>query len=206
MMSALMILVLIYLTGNNSLVLINVTAQVPMPLVNITLPVEPLGPPVTVVNDTGQSIPYYINNNELIIPVVDQGNITIEYTPYIEILNNGTLQLQLSSNYEVQLFIGSGVLPTSIPNNITNFRETSNGVVITLAPGNYTVNFITTNSQYTTQAPNTQQTTKAMGKAQSPYTSLDLDYAIVIAFVVLIIIALMFISHRKEKTNNAGKY
>lgn len=196
-MSALMVLVLIYLMGNNSLVLINVTAQAPMPLVNITLPVEPLGP-VTVVNSTGQSVPYYINNNELIIPALDQGNITIEYTPYIGILSNGTLQLQLSSNYETQLYIGNGVLLSSIPNNIVSFQESSNGAVITLAPGNYTINFITTNPQYTTHALNTQQTTKPMSKTQSPYPSLDLDYAVVIVVVVLIIIALMFIRYRKE--------
>ncbi len=196
-MSALMVLVLIYLVGNNSLVLINVTAQAPMPLINITLPVEPLGP-VTVVNSTGQSIPYYIINNELIIPALDQGNITIGYTPYIEILSNGTLQLQLSSNYETQLYIGNSVLLASIPNNIVNFQETSNGAVITLAPGNYTINFIITNPQYTIHAFNAQQTTKAMSKAQSLHPSLGLDYAIVILVVVLIIIALMFTRYRKE--------
>ncbi|GAB6946920.1 hypothetical protein JCM16161A_10500 [Vulcanisaeta sp. JCM 16161] len=60
MLNLLSIIVFIYLAGNNSLVTINATLYTPTLLMNITLPVQPLGP-VTVVNSTGQSIPYYNN-------------------------------------------------------------------------------------------------------------------------------------------------
>ncbi len=185
------IIVFIYLAGNNSLVIINATLYAPTLLMNITLPVQPLGP-LTVMNSTGQSIPYYISNNEVYLSMVNPGNITITYTPYINVLSNGTLQLNINTNYETQVYMVSNVLPTSIPSNIQGFQTTSNGIVLTLTPGNYVINFITTGSATTT---GTAHTTKTSTPQYTPYSSLS--YVIVIIAIVLILSVLLIIKHRK---------
>ena len=193
MVSPLAIIVFIYLMKNASLVIINASITQATPLVNITLPVTPLGP-VTVLNSSGYAIPYYISNNEVIIPMPGPGNITIEYTPYIGILSNGTLQLVVSSNYEVNLQMANDVLPTSIPNNIEGFQKTNSGVTLTLAPGNYVINFITM-AQTTQQAINQRSATMI----RKPTSSYVLPYytVLIIAVVVLAIIALMIIRRRR---------
>jgi len=192
--SPLAIIVFIYLMKNASLVIINASITQATPLINITLPVTPLGP-VTVLNSSGYAIPYYISNNEVIIPMPDPGkNITIEYTPYIGVLSNGTLQLVVSSNYEVNLQMANDVLPTSIPNNIEGFQKTNSGVTLTLAPGNYVINFIIT-AQTTQQAIN-QRSATMIRKPTSSYVLLYYT-VLIIVIMVLIIIALMIIRGRR---------
>jgi hypothetical protein len=178
---------------NASLVIINASITQATPLINITLPVTPLGP-VTVLNSSGYAIPYYISNNEVIIPMPGPGIITIRYTPYIGILSNGTLQLVVSSNYEVNLQMANDVLPTSIPNNIEGFQKTNSGVTLTLAPGNYVINFITT-AQTTQQAIN-QRSATMIRKPTSSYVLLYYT-VLIIVIMVLIIIALMIIRGRR---------
>jgi len=185
------IMVFIYLAGNNSLVTINATLYTPALLMNITLPVQPLGP-VTVVNSTGQSIPYYISNNEVYLSMVNPGNVTIIYTPYINVLNNGTLQIRISTDYETQVYMASNVLPTTIPSNIQGFQETSNGIVLALAPGNYVINFITTGPVITTTTQHAMKTNMAQSALYS-----SLGYIIVIIMIVLILSVLLIMRHRK---------
>ncbi len=194
MIDALSIIILIYLTGNNSLVLMNITITQPTPLINITLPTQPLGP-ITVMNSTGQSIPYYISNNELYIPMPTPGNITIEYTPYIAILNNGTLQLTINTQYQTQLYISNNVLPTTIPDNMINFQESNNGMLMTLPPGNYAINFIITN-QHANIPQTKSQTTNNVGRhSMIPWSILN--YAVIIIIAALIIVILSLIRHRR---------
>ena len=193
MLDLLSIIVFIYLTGNNPSVTINATLYTPTLLMNITLPVQPLGP-VTVINSTGQSIPYYISNNEVYLSMVNPGNITITYTPYINVLNNGTLQLRINTDYETQVYIASDVLPTAIPSNIQGFQETSNGIILTLAPGNYVINFITTGPTTTTETA-TQHITKTSTSQPIPYPSLS--YIIVIIVVALALSILLIVRHRR---------
>ena len=193
MLDLLSIIVFIYLTGNNPSVTINATLYAPTLLMNITLPVQPLGP-VTVVNSTGQSIPYYISNNEVYISMVNPGNITITYTPYIDTLNNGTLQLRISTDYETQVYIANNVLPTTIPSNIQGFQRTGNSIILTLAPGNYVINFITTGPITTTETT-TQHITKTSTSQPIPYPSLS--YIIVIIVVALALSILLIVRHRR---------
>ncbi|WP_054858054.1 hypothetical protein [Vulcanisaeta sp. JCM 16159] len=194
MLSLLAIAVFIYLTGNGSQVMINITTQSPVMLVNITLPVQPLGP-ITVVNSTGQLIPFYVRGNQLYTTTVGPGNITITYTPYIDTLSNGTLQLQVNTDYETQIFMANNVLPTSIPINIQNFQVTGNGAIITLAPGNYTINFIITGQVNTTKASTTQQPVRTATTQPVPFSTLD--YVIVIVIVVLLLSILLIIRRRR---------
>ncbi|ADY02403.1 hypothetical protein VMUT_2207 [Vulcanisaeta moutnovskia 768-28] len=191
MLDLLSIMVFIYLAGNNSLVTINATLYTPALLMNITLPVQPLGP-VTVVNSTGQSIPYYISNNEVYLSMVNPGNVTIIYTPYINVLNNGTLQIRISTDYETQVYMASNVLPTTIPSNIQGFQETSNGIVLALAPGNYVINFITTGPVITTTTQHAMKTNMAQSALYS-----SLGYIIVIIMIALILSVLLIMRHRK---------
>ncbi len=186
------IIVFIYLTGNNSLVIINATLYTPALLMNITLPVQPPLGPVTVMNSTGQSIPYYISNNEVYLSMVNPGNITITYTPYINVLSNGTLQLNINTNYETQIYMASNVLPTSIPSNIQGFQATSNGIVLTLTPGNYAINFITT-------GPHNYHGSRPYNENEHvpTITYSLLGYVIVIIAIVLILSILLIIRHRK---------
>ncbi|MGC9180043.1 MAG: hypothetical protein ACP5GZ_07535 [Vulcanisaeta sp.] len=194
MLELLSIMVFIYLAGNNSLVTINATLYTPALLMNITLPVQPLSP-VTVVNSTGQSIPYYISNNEVYLSMVNPGNVTIIYTPYINVLNNGTLQIRISTDYETQVYMAGNVLPTTIPSNIQGFQETSNGIVLALAPGNYVINFITTGPVITTKTTTTQHAMKTNMAQSALYSSLG--YIIVIIAIVLILSVLLIMRHRK---------
>ncbi|GAB6944477.1 hypothetical protein [Vulcanisaeta sp. JCM 14467] len=193
MLDLLSIIVFIYLTGNNPSVTINATLYTPTLLMNITLPVQPLGP-VTVVNSTGQSMPYYIMNNEVYLSMVNPGNITITYTPYIDALNNGTLQLRINTDYETQVYIASDVLLTTIPSNIQGFQRTGNGIILTLTPGSYVINFITTGLTTTTEIT-TQHITKTNTSQSISYTSLN--YIIVIIVVALVLSILLILRRRR---------
>ncbi|WP_243677950.1 hypothetical protein [Vulcanisaeta distributa] len=146
-------------------------------------------------NSTGQPIPYYILNNEVYLPMVNTGNITITYTPYIKVLSNGTLQLSINTNYETQVYMASNVLPTTIPSNIQGFQETGNGVILTLAPGNYVINFLTTGPVITMKTTTTQHTAKTNMAQLIPYSSLG--YIIVIVVVVILLSVLLIIRRRK---------
>ena len=126
--------------------------------------------------------------------MVNSGNITITYTPYISVLNNGTLQLRISTDYETQVYIASDVLPTTIPGNIQGFQKTSNGIVLTLAPGNYVINFIITGSTAATETT-TQRITKTGTSQPIPYSSLT--YIIVI-IVVALILSILLIARRRR--------
>ncbi|GAB6946918.1 hypothetical protein JCM16161A_10480 [Vulcanisaeta sp. JCM 16161] len=127
--------------------------------------------------------------------MVNPGNITITYTPYINVLDNGTLQIRISTDYEAQVYMASNVLPTTIPSNIQGFQEASNGIILTLAPGNYVINFITTGPITTTKAITTQRAAKT--NAVQPIFYSSPGYIIVIIAVIIILLVLLIIRRRR---------
>ncbi|BDR92591.1 helix-turn-helix transcriptional regulator [Vulcanisaeta souniana] len=141
-LTVLIVTIFIYLFSNDSLVSINVTATQNVALINITLPVEPLGP-VIVQNSSGSTISAMLIGDNLIIPVFGNGSFMVEYTPVITVLQNESLVMNVSSQYPINLFVSNNVLLTQIPINvITNFIKVNNGIMLQLAPGNYSIGFM----------------------------------------------------------------
>jgi len=179
MFPIIMVSIMIYLMSNGSLVSMNVTTTQSVALLNVTLPVEPIGPTLTVQSANGTSIPAILISNHLIIPAFSNGTFIIKYVPLITQTPSGYLAMNVSSPYVVNLFIGNSILLTHLPINlIVNFTRVSNGIILQLAPGNYTIGFVpetpttgvaTTNT--TTTIARTTNTTKTSTQSTSNQTS-----------------------------------
>lgn len=142
MMLVALISVFIYLLSNGSLVSINVTTVQSTALLNVTLPVKPLGP-IIVQNSSGSIIPAILIGNHLIIPVFGNGSFTIQYAPYVTQSPSSYLIINVSSQYSINLFVSNNVLITQLPIDlITNFTRVSNGIMLQLASGNYSIGFV----------------------------------------------------------------
>lgn len=155
MLPIIMISIIIYLMGNGSLVSINVTTTQSVALLNITLPVEPIAPTLTVQSANGSSIPAMLMGDNLIIPVFGNGTFMVKYVPSITQSPSGYLLMNISSPYIVSIFVSNDVLITHLPINlIINFTKVNNGIVLQLAPGNYSIGFIpeTPTTHVTTQS------------------------------------------------------
>jgi hypothetical protein len=161
MLPIIMISIIIYLMGNGSLVSINVTTTQSVALLNITLPVEPIAPTLTVQSANGSSIPAMLMGDNLIIPVFGNGTFMVKYVPSITQSPSGYLLMNISSPYIVSIFVSNDVLITHLPINlIINFTKVNNGIVLQLAPGNYSIGFIPeTPTTYVTTQPTTSTTT-----------------------------------------------
>lgn len=161
MLPIIMISIIIYLMGNGSLVSINVTTTQSVALLNITLPVEPIAPTLTVQSANGSSIPAMLMGNNLIIPVFGNGTFMVKYVPSITQSPSGYLLMNISSPYVVSIFVSNDVLITHLPINlIINFTKVNNGIILQLAPGNYSIGFIPeTPTTHVTIQPTTSTTT-----------------------------------------------
>ncbi|MFP3236632.1 MAG: transcriptional regulator, partial [Vulcanisaeta sp.] len=134
MFPIIMVSIMIYLMSNGSLVSMNVTTTQSVALLNVTLPVEPIGPTLTVQSANGTSIPAILIGNHLIIPAFSNGTFIIKYVPLITQTPSGYLAMNVSSPYVVNLFIGNSILLTHLPINlIVNFTRVSNGIILQLA-------------------------------------------------------------------------
>jgi len=179
MFPIIMVSIMIYLMSNGSLVSMNVTTTQSVTLLNVTLPVEPIGPTLTVQSANGTSIPAILIGNHLIIPAFSNGTFIIKYVPLITQTPSGYLAMNVSSPYVVNLFIGNSILLTHLPINlIVNFTKVSNGIILQLAPGNYTIGFISetpttgvTTTNTTTTIARTTNTTKTSTQSTSNQTS-----------------------------------
>ncbi|GAB6945483.1 helix-turn-helix transcriptional regulator [Vulcanisaeta sp. JCM 14467] len=196
------ITILIYLLGNGSLVSINVTTMQSTALLNITLPVKPLEPtgPIVVQNSSGSAIPAILIGNHLIIPVFGNGSFIIKYIPYVAQTPSGYLVINVSSPYTVNLFVGNNVLITELPiSSIVNFTKVSNGIILQIAPGNYSIGFmpelsVTTVTNKTTTMPtsvsNTSTTTAITNTSTtSEITKTSPNLGLTPYYVVFIVIA-----------------
>ena len=161
MLPIIMISIIIYLMGNGSLVSINVTTTQSVALLNITLPVEPIAPTLTVQSANGSLISAMLMGNNLIIPVFGNGTFMVKYVPSITQSPSGYLLMNISSPYVVSIFVSNDVLITHLPINlIMNFTKVNNGIVLQLAPGNYSIGFIPeTPTTHVTTQPTTSTTT-----------------------------------------------
>jgi uncharacterized membrane protein len=165
-----MISIIIYLMGNGSLVSINVTTTQSVALLNITLPVEPIAPTLTVQSANGSSIPAMLMGNNLIIPVFGNGTFMVKYVPSITQSPSGYLLMNISSPYIVSIFVSNDVLITHLPINlIINFTKVNNGIILQLAPGNYSIGFIpeTPTTHVTTQPTTSTTTNTTVGIGQT---------------------------------------
>ena len=179
MFPIIMVSIMIYLMSNGSLVSINVTTTQSVALLNVTLPVEPIGPTLTVQSANGTSIPAISIGNHLIIPAFGNGTFIIKYVPLITQTPSGYLAMNVSSPYVVNLFIGNSILLAHLPINlIVNFTRVSNGIILQLAPGNYTIGFVSetpttgvTTTNTTTTIARTTNTTKTSTQSTSNRTS-----------------------------------
>ncbi|MCG2880498.1 MAG: winged helix-turn-helix transcriptional regulator [Vulcanisaeta sp.] len=170
MLPIIMISIIIYLMGNGSLVSINVTTTQSVALLNITLPVEPIAPTLTVQSANGSSIPAMLMGNNLIIPVFGNGTFMVKYVPSITQSPSGYLLMNISSPYIVSIFVSNDVLITHLPINlIINFTKVNNGIVLQLAPGNYSIGFIpeTPTTHITTQPTTSTTTNTTVGIGQT---------------------------------------
>jgi len=221
MFPIIMVSIMIYLMSNGSLVSMNVTTMQSVALLNVTLPVEPIGPTLTVQSANGTSVSAILIGNQLIIPAFGNGTFIIRYVPLITQTPSGYLAMNVSSPYVVNLFIGNGILLTHLPINlIVNFTKVSNGIILQLAPGNYTIGFIsetpttgvtTTNTTTTIATTNTTTTsTQSTSNQTSPKvtktTSSIPQYVyyvvptVIIAAIVLLIY-MFIIRHRGPEVN-----
>ncbi|ADN49750.1 helix-turn-helix transcriptional regulator [Vulcanisaeta distributa] len=216
MILAALITVFVYLLSNGSSVSINVTTVQSTALLNITLPIKPLGP-VIVQNSSGSTIPAILIGNHLIIPVFGNGSFIIQYAPYIIQSPSGYLIINVSSPYTINLFVSNNILLTQLPISlITNFTKVSNGIILQLAPGNYSIGFIpelpTTITNKTTATSTTVSNVSAVTtvtnstpKVTKPSPSLGpMLYYIVIAAVIAVaaLFAYLFvIRHRGPEVN-----
>ena len=170
MLPIIMISIIIYLMGNGSLVSINVTTTQSVALLNITLPVEPIAPTLTVQSANGSSIPAMLMGNNLIIPVFGNGTFMVKYVPSITQSPSGYLLMNISSPYIVSIFVSNDVLITHLPINlIINFTKVNNGIILQLAPGNYSIGFIpeTPTTHVTTQPTTSTTTNTTVGIGQT---------------------------------------
>ena len=221
MFPIIMVSIMIYLMSNGSLVSMNVTTMQSVALLNVTLPVEPMGPTLTVQSANGTSVSAILIGNHLIIPAFGNGTFIIRYVPLITQIPSGYLAMNVSSPYVVNLFIGNSILLTHLPINlIVNFTKVSNGIILQLAPGNYTIGFIsetpttgvtTTNTTTTIATTNTTKTsTQSTSNQTSPKvtktTSSIPQYVyyvvptVIIAAIVLLIYVFI-IRHRGPEVN-----
>ncbi|WP_069807859.1 helix-turn-helix transcriptional regulator [Vulcanisaeta thermophila] len=201
MLPLLIVSVMVYLLGNSSTVIMNITVTQPTAILNVSLPITPLGP-VTVTNASGYPVPSLLVDNHLLIPVFGNGSFTIKYTPVVNVLPNGLLSINISSKYPVNLYV-SNVLLSSIPINlITNFTKVSNGLIIQLAPGNYTIEFTpeiptaprvttTTTVTNTTSPPTTAPSTVKVTKGTEPGIVVYIIPIVIVAVAALLIYLLL---------------
>jgi Uncharacterized membrane-associated protein/domain len=221
MFPIIMVSIMIYLMSNGSLVSMNVTTTQSVALLNVTLPVEPIGPTLTVQSANGTSIPAILISNHLIIPAFSNGTFIIKYVPLITQTPSGYLAMNVSSPYVVNLFIGNSILLTHLPINlIVNFTRISNGIILQLAPGNYTIGFVpetpttgvaTTNTTTTIATTNTTKTsTQSTSNQTSPKvtkttSSIPQYVYYVVPTVIIVAIALLIyvfiIRHRGPEVN-----
>ncbi len=209
-----LISVMIYLLSNGSLVNINVTTTQSVALLNVTLPVEPLGP-IIVKNASDSTVPALLIGDHLVIPVFGNGSFIIKYTPFVMTSPNGYLVMNVSSPYPIGLFISDNVLITKLPLNlITNFTRVSNGIILQLAPGNYSLGFIPeaptaptiTSNTTTTPTTTTNSTTGIRNQTQvishvTPKPSIIsqyIDYIIMIVIAAtVVLLAYLFVIRRR---------
>ncbi len=207
--------VFMYLLSNGSLISINVTTMQSTALLNVTLPVRPMGP-IIVQNSSGSTIPAILIGNHLVIPVFGNGSFIIKYVPYIASLPSGYLAINVSSPYTINLFVSNNILLTQLPIGlITNFTKMNNGILLQLAPGNYSIGFIpelpttttTTTSANRSSTITTTTNTTTPSTTKTTTSSLGIGsvlYYIITAVIIVTAVLLTYlfvIRHRGPEIN-----
>lgn len=193
-----LISVFVYLMRNGSLVIMNVTVSQPVAFVNVTLPIKPMGP-ITILNSSGSTIPAILVNNQLVIPVLGNGSFTIEYVPRTSTTPDGFLNINVTSEYPINLYANNVLLSNFPMNLLLNFTKTSNGYLLQIAPGNYTIEFI---PQYTSTVTPTTTNNTTTSNETTPTINVTkqtepgfINYLvyIVVAIVIAVILVYLFV-------------